>query len=164
MLGWTQLWLREHDAAIANLERGVELDPAGAEGYAYLAAALNYAGEPERAMEMNRKAQENDPMLPANCQFHLGHSYYLMGKFDDAAEAIRQALRMVPEFPPGHLVLAAVYAELGQSDPAAKEIEILGKVAPAYSLTEIDRIYPHRPPAVRERFLAALGKAGMRPS
>lgn len=163
-LGWTQLWMGQHDAAIANLELGVELDPASAEGYAYLAEALNYAGEPERAVEMTQKALENDPMLPPNCQFHLGHSYYLLGKFDEAAETISRALNITPEFPPGHVVLAAVYSELGQMDAAANEVGILGEVAPAYSLEEVARLYPHRPPAVKERLLAALGKAGMRSS
>ena len=161
-LGWTRLWMGQHDAAIANLEPGVELDPANAEGYAYLAEALNYAGEPERAVDMTHKALENDPMLPSNCQFHLGHSYYLLGNFDEAADAISRALNATPEFPPGHVVLAAVYSELGQMDAAANEVEILGAAAPAYSLKEIARLYPHRPPAVKEQLLAALGKAGMR--
>jgi TolB-like protein/Flp pilus assembly protein TadD len=161
-LGWTQLWMGRHDAAIANLERGVELDPANAEGYAYLAETLNYTGEPERAVEMTQKALENDPMLPPNCQFHLGHSYYLLGRFEEAAETISGALKIVPEFPAGHLVLAAVYSELGQLEAAATEIEILSELTPEYSVKEIDRIYQHRPAAVKQRFLAALGKAGMR--
>ena len=163
-LGWTQLWMGQHDAAIANLEIGVDLDPGNAEGYAYLAEALNYAGEPEQALEMTQKALENDPMLPPNCQFHLGHSYYLLGQFDDAAEAISRALIATPEFPPGHLVLAAVYSELGRTDAAANEIRILGDVVPRYSLEEVARLYPHRPPAVKQRLLVSLGKAGMRPS
>ena len=163
-LGWMQLWTGQHDEAIANLERGVDLDPGNAESYAYFAETLNYAGEPERAVEMTRKALENDPMLPPNCQFHLGHSYYLLGKFDEAAEIISGALKIAPEFPPGHLVLAAVYAEMGRMDAAASEVGILSELAPAYSLEEVARLYPHRPPAVKERFLAALGKAGMRPN
>ena len=67
-----------------------------------------------------------------------------------------------PGFPPGHVVLAAVYSELGQMDAAKNEVGILGEVAPAYSLKEVARLYPHRPPAVKERLLAALGNAGMR--
>jgi tetratricopeptide (TPR) repeat protein len=164
MLGWMQLWTGKHDEAIAYLEQGVDLDPANAEGYAYLAETLNYAGEPERAVEMTRKALENDPMLPPNCQFHLGHSYYLLGKFDEAAETISGALKLAPDFPPGHLVLTAVYTELGRMDAAANEVGILAELAPAYTLAEVARLYPHRPPAVKERFLAALGNAGMRPS
>jgi tetratricopeptide (TPR) repeat protein len=102
-------------------------------------------------------------MLPPNCQFHLGHSYYLLGRFEEAAETISGALKIVPKFPPGHLVLAAVYSELGQMEEAAKEIAILGELTPRYSIKEIDRIYHHhRPAAVKQRFLAALGKAGMR--
>ncbi len=162
-LGWIQLWLGEHDKAIANMQRGVDLDPTNAESYAYFAETLNYAGEPERAAEMTRKALENDPMLPPNCLFHLGHSYYLLGRFEEAAETISNAMKITPEFHPGHLVLAAVYSELGQMDAAAAEVRILREAVPGYSVKEIDRLYPHRPPAVKQRFLDALAKAGMRP-
>ncbi len=163
-VGWVQLWTGEYDLAIANLERGVALDPTYSEGYAYLAETLNYAGEPERAVEMTRKALENDPMLPPNCQFHLGHSYYLLGKFDEAAETILGAMKVVPEFPPGHLILAAVYTELGRMEAAAREIKILNDLVPNYTVEEVGRRYPHRPPEVKARLLDALSKAGMRQS
>ena len=163
-LGWTQLWMGEYDLAIANLERGVELDPTYSEGYAYLAETLNYAGDPERAVEITRKALENDPMLPPNCLFHLGHSYYLLGKFDEAAETITGAMKVVPEFPPGHLILAAVYTELDRIEAAAQEIKILSELVPKYTVEVVGHRYPHRPPAVKARLLEALGKAGMRRS
>jgi len=163
-LGWIQLWLGEHDLGLANLERGVELDPTNAETYAYLAESLNYAGDPERAVDMTRKAQEYDPVLPPNCQFHLGHSYYLLGKFNEAAEVISGALKMAPEFLPGHIILAAAYAELGQIDLAGREIEIVGDLAPNCTVVEVGRLFPHRPPEVKARLLEALGKAGMRQS
>ena len=152
----------EHDLGIASLESSVELDPTNAEGYAYLAEGLNYAGDPERAVEMTHKAQEYDPILPPNCQFHLGHSYYLLGKFDEAAEIISSALKLAPEFPPGHVILAAVYTELDQLDAAENEIEILRESVPQYTVAEISRIYPHRPAEVKARLLEALSKAGMR--
>jgi len=164
LLGWLQIWQGEHDLALTNLERGVELDPTNAEGYAYLAEGLNYAGNPERAVEMTRKAQEYDPVLPPNCLFHLGHSYYLLGKFDEAAEVISGALKMAPEFLPGHIILASVYYELGQIDLAEREIEIVADLAPNFTVAEVDRIYVHRPAAVKERLLEALGKAGLRQS
>jgi tetratricopeptide (TPR) repeat protein len=161
-LGWTQLWMRQHEIAIENLRRGVALDPTNGEGYAYLAEALNYAGRPERAVEMTQKALENDPMLPPNCQFHLGHSYYLLGKFAAAAETISGAMKLMRNFPPGHLVLSAVYCELGQMSAAANEIEILRDLTPNYSIKQIDRLYPHQLAAVKQRFLDTLGTAGMR--
>jgi TolB-like protein len=161
-IGWIQVWRGEHDLGVTNLERGVELDPTNAESYAYLAEGLNYAGDPERAVKMTQKALEYDPMLPPNCQFHLGHSYYLLGNFDEAAEIISSALKLAPEFPPGHVILAAVYVELDQLDAAGNEIEILKESVPQYTVAEIGRIYPHRPAAVKARLLEALSKAGMR--
>lgn len=161
-LGWMQLWQGKHDLAIATMERGVDLDPSYAEGYAYFAEALNYAGDPERAVEMIRKGLENDPMLPPNCQFHLGHSYYLLGRYEEAAEAISSALTLVPNFAVGHIILSAVYVELERLDDAAEEIDILLNLAPEHSLAEIEDRYHHRPPEVKARLLKALAKAGLR--
>ncbi len=160
-LGWIQLWAGIHEESIANFDRGVKLDPANAESHAYFAETLNYLGQPAQALERIQKAIEYDPMLPPNCLFHMGHSYYLLGRYDEAVETISSALKMVPEFPPGHIVLAAVYVELGNMEAAANEIEIIGRIAPRYTQKEIARLYPHNPPAVKQRLLAALGNAGM---
>jgi TolB-like protein len=160
-LGWIQLWAGVHENSLANFERGVALDPANAENHAYYAETLNYLGEPDQALERIQKAIEYDPMLPPNCLFHMGHSYYLLGRYDEAVETISSALKMVPGFPPGHLVLAAVFVELGNVAAAANEIEILGQIAPLYTQKEIARLYPHNPPAVKQRLLAALGEAGL---
>lgn len=161
-LGWMQLWQGEHDLAIATMERGIDLDPSYAEGYAYFAETLNYAGDPERAVEMIRKGMENDPMLPPNCQFHLGHSYYLLGRYEEAAEAISSALTLVPNFAVGHIILSAVYVELERLEDAAEEVDILLNLAPEHSISEIEDRYHHRPPEVKARLLEALAKAGLR--
>ena len=60
------------------------------------------------------------------------------------------------------MILAAIYAELSRMEDAAKEIEILSDLTPKYTIAEVSRLYPHRPPEVKARLLDALGKAGLR--
>jgi tetratricopeptide (TPR) repeat protein len=92
----------------------------------------------------------------------LGHSYYLLGRYEEAAETISSALKLVPNFAVGHIILSAVYVELERLEDAAEEIDILLNLAPEHSISEIEDRYHHRPPEVKARLLEALAKAGLR--
>jgi len=160
-LGWVQAWLRRHDEAIESFERALTLDPNNAEICAYFAEVLNYAGYPERSIEMTEKALRFDPLIPANCAFHLGHSYYLLRRHDEAIHIIRGAIERVPSFPVAHMILAIVYSELDRDDDAAAEVETVRRLIPDYTLENVDRIYPYRTQEARDRFLGGLRKAGL---
>ena len=51
----------------------------------------------------------------------LGNVYRKMNKLPEAAEALREAIRQMPEQPDPHLTLAAVLAQQGQTAEAAAE-------------------------------------------
>jgi adenylate cyclase len=160
-LAWIKVWLGQLDDALLIFEHAIDLNPKDAENYAYFAEALNYAGQPQRAVEMTRKALEFDPMLPPNCAFHLGHSLYLLGRLEEASEIIRGALERAPAFATAHLVLAAVYSELGQSEMASSEIELARELIPGFSAEYGERVWPYRPREVKERYINSLRRAGL---
>jgi adenylate cyclase len=160
-LGWIHLFHGEHDKAIASLERGVALDPNDAEAYAYFAEALNYSGDPEKSIALTEKALRFDPLIPPNCAFHLGHSYYLLRRYDDAETILRSAIDRAPAFPVAHLFLAVVYSEIDRIKEAAVEIETVLKLIPGYTLAVINQMYPYRLAEARNRFLVGLRKAGL---
>src|SRR5262249_111995 len=54
-LGRISLWNKQHDQAITEEERAIALDANNADGYAYLAAMLNFAGRPEEALGLVEK-------------------------------------------------------------------------------------------------------------
>jgi len=161
-LGWIHLFRGEHDKAIACLERGVALDPNDAEVYAYFAEALNYSGDPEKSIALTEKAMRFDPLLPPNCAFHLGHSYYLLRRYDDAEMMIRSAIDRAPALPVAHLFLAVVYSEIDRVHEAAAEIETVLKLVPGYTLAVINQMFPYRSAEVKNRFLEGLRKAGIK--
>jgi adenylate cyclase len=160
-LGWIHLFHGEHDKAIASFERGVALDPNDAEAYAYFAEALNYSGDPEKSIALTGKALRFDPLIPPNCAFHLGHSYYLLRRYDDAETMIRSAIDRAPAFPVAHLFLAVVYSEIDRVQEAAVEIETVLKLIPGYTLAVINQMYPYRSAEAKNRFLEGLRKAGL---
>ena len=161
-LGWIHLFRGEHDKAIASLERGVALDPNDAEAYAYFAEALNYSGDPEKSVQLMKKALRFDPLIPPNCAFHLGHSYYLLRRYDDAIAMIRSAIDRTPAFPVAHLFLAVVYSEIDRVQEAAIEIETVLKLLPGYTLAVVNQMFPYRSAEAKSRFLEGLRKAGLK--
>src|SRR5208337_556532 len=78
MLGKIYLNMHEYDKAIAEGERGVELNPNGHEALAFLGGFLNAAGRPAEAITVLEKAMRLNPMPPAFQYSFLGCSYMLM--------------------------------------------------------------------------------------
>ena len=160
-LGWIHNFRGEHDKAIASLERAFALDPDNAEVCSYFAEALNYYGDPERAIALTEKAVRFDPLLPPHLAFPLGHSYFLLRRYDDAVTMICNTINRVPSFVIAHVFLAVVYSEIDRMLEAAAEIETVLKLVPGYTLSLADERFPHRLTEAQNRFLEGLLKAGL---
>jgi len=81
---------------------------------------------------------------------------------DEAIAALKRALVRSPDFLPAHTHLAAAYSELGREAEARAEGTEVLRISPNFSLDAWRQILPYKDPAVLERMLAALRKAGMK--
>ena len=160
-LGWIHNFRGEHDKAIASFERAIALDPNDPEACSYFAEVLNYYGDPERAIALTEKAVRFNPLLPPHLTCHLGHSYFLLRRYDDAVEMIRNTIDRVPTFVVAHVFLAVIYSETERMQETAAEIETVLKLVPGYTLPLVDERFPHRLPEAQDRFLGGLRKAGL---
>jgi adenylate cyclase len=160
-LGWIHNFRGEHDKAIASFERAIALDPNDTEVCSYFAEVLNYYGDPERAIALTEKAVRFNPLLPPHLTCHLGHSYFLLRRYDDAVAMIRNTIDRVPSFVVAHVFLAVVYSEIDRMQEAAAEIETVLKLVPGYTLPLVDERFPHRLTEAQNRFLGGLLKAGL---
>jgi adenylate cyclase len=161
-LGWDSLWKKQHDVAIAELERAVSLDPNSAWACAFLAEVLNYAGRPDEAIGFAKKAMRLDPNYPPWAVFHLADSYFQLRRYDEALAALQDTLRRGPSFLPAHRVLAIIYAELGREKDARAEVAEILRISPGASLDVWRERYPYKHQADLERFIAGLRKAGLK--
>ncbi|HET7163488.1 MAG TPA: hypothetical protein VFI32_12565 [Rhodanobacteraceae bacterium] len=86
----------DHDwtGAEAAAERAYQLAPD--KYFQNLAAIRATLGQPRRAVELVRRGLVNDPLC-ANCYFTLVLILPGVGRFDEAAEAARQALQLQPD-------------------------------------------------------------------
>jgi adenylate cyclase len=84
------------------------------------------------------------------------------GRYEEAREPLRRYLSRYPNILPVHLMLAAVYSGLDQTAEAQKEAAEVLRLNPNFSL-EVHRLrMPIKDPAVLERHIAALRKAGLK--
>jgi tetratricopeptide (TPR) repeat protein len=88
--------------------------------------------------------------------------YALAGRYTEALAALQQFLTRYPDILGAHLTLAAVYSELGkEAEARAEAVEVL-RLNPNFSLEIHKQRVPIKDPAMLERQLAALRKAGLK--
>ena len=110
---------------------------------------------------MVKKAMRLDPHYPATYLNYLGRAYYAMGKYEDAIAAMKRSLTRDPDFLYPRLVLAVIYSELGRIKEAQAEVAEALKFSARVSIEGQRERTPFKDPAVLERFLEGLRKAGL---
>jgi adenylate cyclase len=160
MLGMIYFNMHEYDKAIAEGEKGVELNPNGHEALTLLGWFLNLAGRPAEGLVVLEKAMRLNPMPPAFQYSILGCSYMLTNQNDKAIGALEKGLRVQPDNTPCLVLLAAAYAEANSGEDARKTAAELLRLNPKISAEIYARRY--KDPATRERLIDALRKAGLK--
>jgi adenylate cyclase len=92
----------------------------------------------------------------------LGIAYTVAGRYEEAQASLQRYLHHYPNRLHIHLMLAAVYSELGQIIEAQKEAAAVLRLNPRFSLEVHKQRMPIKNPAVLERHLAALRNAGLK--
>ena len=161
-LGNIYLYQQRYEQALAEMEQGVVVAPTLAESYAFLADVLSRVGRSEEALAAAAQALRLQPEI---ADYHLegvGAAYALVGHYEEARAALQRYLRRYPNVLPVHLMLATVYSELGQTAEAQKEAAEVLRLNPNFSLEVHKQRMPIKDPAVLERHIAALRKAGLK--
>jgi adenylate cyclase len=161
-LGSAYLWKKQYDQAIAEEERAIALDSNFADAYMRLGNILTFAGRPEEAIGLIEKAMRLNPHYPPMYVFFLGGAYRSTGRYEEAIAAYKRALTRYPNLLPAHVNLAVSYSELGREEEARAEAAEVLKISPNFSLEGVRQMWPYKDPAVLERHLAALRKAGLK--
>ena len=155
------LFNREYDKAIAYGEKAVALEPNHADATVELARTLEYAGRPEEAIELTKKAMRLSPYYPDWYLAVLAVAYRLAGNYDEAIAAFEKRRERNPNSTLPHLGLAVLYSEVGRDEEArAAAAEVL-KRNPRISLKQVTNRLPYKDPAEVDRIIAALRKAGL---
>jgi adenylate cyclase len=130
--------------------------------YAGLAVVLSCVGRTEEALEAAAQALRLKSFIADEHLASVGTAYAVAGRYAEARAPLQRYLSRYPNILHIHLMLAAVYSELGQAAEArAGAAEVL-RINPNFSLEVHRQRMPIKDPAVLERHLAALRKAGLK--
>jgi adenylate cyclase len=156
------LWKKQHEQAMAEAERAIALSPNDADLHRVLAEVLALTGRPEEAIGEIEKAIRLNPHSPAIYLYILGRDYHWTGRYEEALATLKKSLTRDPDFQFTHLQLAAIYSELGREDEARAEAAEVLRINPNFSLEFLRQNAPLKDPAVLERDIASLRKAGLK--
>jgi len=162
VLGFIYLYQQQFEPALAEMERAVTLDPDDALSYAALAEVLSRVGRTEETLAAAAQALRLKPIIADTHLASVGTAYALAGRYAEAQAPLQRFLSRYPNFLPVHLMLAAVYSELGQAAEARAEAAEVLRLNPQFSLAVHRQRTPIKDPAVLERHLTALRKAGLK--
>ncbi|NJO32154.1 MAG: tetratricopeptide repeat protein [Rhodospirillales bacterium] len=120
-LGQALTFLRQHEAAVAAVERATALNP----NLTSFRFAYTYilAGESARAAQLHETHMRLDPFYEPNAPMALGFARYMLGRYAEALPLLQQAVSRAPDMAHGRYVLAMTYARLGRLDNAKAEVE-----------------------------------------
>jgi TolB-like protein/DNA-binding winged helix-turn-helix (wHTH) protein len=155
-------WKRQYEQALVEARRAVTLDPNFAEGYFHLGNVLFLTGPPEESVKANEQAIRLNPKPPDAYFFLLAASYRIAGRYQEALTVGKQFAARHPDFHPIHFHLAVCYAEMGQLENARAAGAEMLRLNPTFTLASFERFWPVKDPAMMERTLAALRKAGLK--
>ncbi len=159
-LGYTLMMMRQYEEAISHAERGLELEPNSADVvYGYASILLFAGGESipffERAIRLN-------PNPPNTYLRHYAEALREAGRYEEAIAQLKKAIEREPGDIFSYIFLTSVYNMAGREKEArAGATEVL-KINPKFSLEQFAKVHPYKDPAIKERFIDSLRKAGLK--
>jgi len=157
-LGFALIWMRQHEAAIAEFERATVLNPNLSDFL--FAWTLVVAGEPARAIQTLEAHMRLDPFYVPFAPWWLGAAYYVLGRYADAVSPLQAAVTRAPNLALGHHWLAATYAQLGRLDEARAEAVEGLRIQPWFTISRMPFTRACKRPEDAKRLKDGLLKAG----
>ncbi|MET4388769.1 TolB-like protein/cytochrome c-type biogenesis protein CcmH/NrfG [Bradyrhizobium sp. F1.4.3] len=163
-LGYSYLFRRRFDDALAEFELALKLNPNFAMAHAFLGVTLCYAGrwqEGDAAARHALRLSPRDPLAAIYCGV-AGYAQFIGHNYEDAVQMARESMRQRGDFVGAHRVLTAAAGMLGDPALAASALEGLRRTQPDISLAWITNELPMSRDEDREHYLEGFRRAGMR--
>jgi adenylate cyclase len=129
-LGYILGFKAKPDAAMAQFERAIELNPNFTDWRH--AAVLIFAGYAERAIDVAKAYLRVDPFALPIARGFLGFAYLLLGRYAEAVPPIREFVSQSPNHSYAHAWLTSAYGHLGQLDEARAHAAELLRLDPSF--------------------------------
>ncbi len=152
---------RDIDRAQSEIDIALSLNPNMAMAYNIQGGIRIYLGRPDEAIPLIERAMRLDPATNQQFLHFLGMANLLAGKYETAAAALRERIRLVPNTDFSRSLLASALGYLGQTDEARRVWQELKEINPKYSFQEHLGRLPFRNEEEAQRITKGLKKAGV---
>jgi TolB-like protein/tetratricopeptide (TPR) repeat protein len=162
VLAFINLYSREFDLAVTQIDRALEINPSDPDNYSYRGSILVWQGKAAEALPWLETAQRLDRASSFTAE-RLCMAYYLLGRYAEAIDACDRALSNNPGRNTqmlGHPLLAAAYAEQGSQQQAATERSAALRLWPLLDAETFAAQFGSK--EAQEHMLEGLRKAGFR--
>ncbi|MFC1579878.1 tetratricopeptide repeat protein [Thermodesulfobacteriota bacterium] len=164
LLGRLCTYQRKYAQAIAEGERAVEVEPSISANYTSLALTMLFAGKPEEALVLIKRAMRLSPYPNEPALVVAGMVHFFAGRFEEGIPIYREGMRRKGRVSrSSQMLLIASYVKLGREDDARAEAKKFVQRYPEYSLKRhsngLKRVF--KDPAMFNPLIEALRKAGM---
>ena len=153
---------RKFERAIAECERAIALNPNSSGAYAFWGRTLVYAGRPEEAIDLSKKAARLNPLRLGRCNPPLAAAYRETGQYESAIDEYKKCIEYKPKNIFNHHALAGTYALAGRYEEAQEAWSEVLKLDPKMT---VEKMFPKRWPygeKHRDRMIAVMHKAGLK--
>jgi DNA-binding winged helix-turn-helix (wHTH) protein/TolB-like protein/Flp pilus assembly protein TadD len=132
VLGYVSAQYRQHELALAHLQRALEVDYSYADAYALMGGINTYLGRPELSIDHLRNALRLNQNAGYLYYLLLGRAYYFMGRYEQALINLRESLARNPTNLETHIYLLATAVAQQDADTADWEIEEIRMIEPRF--------------------------------
>jgi adenylate cyclase len=152
----------QHEKAVAEAERYVEIFPNDAWAQTNMGRFLMNADRLEEAIPFYKKGLRLDPYASAPRFYNLGGAYWMMGQYEEAISICKEGLKRNPDDMFTHMVLAVSYIETGNVEEAHTSATEVLRINPKISLDWLAKMLPWKNKDQVARWIDDLRKAGLK--
>jgi len=162
LLGNIYIMRRDYEKGIRETERGVELEPNGADAHALLGMGLLFADRAAEGVPILKKAIRLDPHTPGWYMHVLASAYRDIRKYEEAIEWGDKAVQQNPKNVLSRKILCSIYSLAGRMDEARAQAKEIMRLNPNFSVDQVARTDPQKNQGVKKRYIDALRKVGLK--
>jgi adenylate cyclase len=158
VLGWAYINGGQLDKGVAEINKGIKLNPNDAGVLARSGYALIYYGEFQQAVDQTERAMRINPFHPEYYFDVLAWAQYFLQRYDDALRTMNHVAE--PNMA-GHRTLAAIYARLGKLEKAQHHAKKVLELDPEFALSNYAKSQPFKYSEHLNFHLESLRLAGL---
>jgi adenylate cyclase len=161
VLAQIHLFNREHDKALAAVEKAVLARPSCDISFVAKANILTYLDRPEEAIDLAKYAIRLAPVYPPFFLNTLSAAYYGSGHNEEAITSAKEVLKSDKNNLDAQLILAGASAALDRQEEASRAAAEIQRIQPGFTIGKYAETQPYSDPAKLAQVTAMLQKAGL---